>query len=179
LSDELANDSENWPTMPQYITSRLKELGGRKTLETIAIESGYVHARMITRFAKGELRVPLDRTLLLAHALEAPVVWFFRLAMAQFGAEMTDLADAICYRIKNENEETLHYEIRRVTASAPSADGSLTKPTFSGPTTELNFTVPLELHRRFTVEAAMRGLSVNELLMLSFQFYLAFRERSA
>ena len=179
LANDIEKESNNWSSLPDYITTRLKELYGKKTIKSIVHETGYVRPKMIQLFATGEAQVPIESAILLARALQSPMLTFFRMVFAQYGEQMTKRADAICRRLDDEMQETLLYEIRRAAAKDPSTEGAAKKLTFDGPTMELKFSVPLELHRRFTVEAGMHNLSNNELLMLMFQRYLTYRERSA
>lgn len=172
-------------TLAEYIHARLEDLKGKKTLEQIAHQSGYAQGRMIARFAAGEVRVPLNRTLLMATALEAPLIPFFRLAMAQYGGHMAELAETICSRLNDEIDMTLLYEINRAlltptsdrTATAAEASEKAPQPTSSPEIAPLSFDVPLDFHRRFQVQAAIRGLSGREMLMLAFEYYLAYRDQ--
>jgi len=54
------------------------------------------------------------------------------------------------------------------------ASDNLSKPTDSGSTTfiDMNFKVQPDFHRRFKIEATLRGLSMKELLEASFRAYL-------
>ena len=186
MTTDIKKESENWPAMPEYIRARLKELEGKKTLQQIAHESGYVKVKMISMFASGEVRVPLDRTLLMAKALQAPLLAFFRLAMGQYGPHMAELADAISERLDDQIDMTLLYEIGRVQSAeqprstAPTDAMSETSAQALAPEPEmvaLHVDVPRDFHRRFHVEAAIRGLSNREMLMLMHEFYLCYRDQ--
>ena len=171
--------------IPEYIRARLQHLQGVKTTEQIAHELGYDKAKMIEKFAAGEARVPLDKLLPLAKALGAPLLPIFKLGMLQFGSESSELADAICDRVaiaghsmadptfKNNDEE-------RERAGGDASDKSTEPPdpeigAYGPMYVDLTFDVPSEFRRQFRLEAIERRMSYNELLLLSFQTYRAYR----
>src|SRR5579883_2747477 len=157
-SDALLN-----ATMPEYLQARLRELEGRKSLREIAEEIGYRRAKIIVMFARGEAHVPINRTLQLARALEAPLLPFFRLVLAQFGRGWAELGDAIYESKASPDTGQRAFDIPLQRLSSPS-------PTI----VEMRFEVPAEFRRQFRLEGERRGLKDSQLLMLAFQTYSSY-----
>lgn len=162
-------------TMPQYLTARLEQLSDAKSLDDIVHEMGLKSENVLSAWASGKARVSLGTVLSLAKALGAPILPFFRLAMEQW--ELGELAAAVCERTLVEGASSA----ARPTDKTGS-EGTTTQPPdleldeFGPLHVALCFDVPSEFCRQFRLEAANRRLSGNELLLLSFQTYLAYRE---
>jgi hypothetical protein len=186
--------------LPEYLRARLEHLKGVKTAEQIAREIGYDKAKMIERFAReigydkakmierfaaGEARVPIDKLLPLANALGAPLLPIFQLGMLQFGSEFSELAEAICnrvavaghsladptFKLNDEDREEAATDALDKPGEPPDPELDAYGPIY----TDLCFDVPSEFRREFRSEAIARRLSYNELLLLGFATYRAYR----
>ncbi len=169
--------------LPEYLRARLQHLEGVKTPEEIANELGYEKAKMIEMFAAGDARVPLDKLLPLAKALGAPFLPIFCLGMQQLG--MDELAEAICDRVAIAGHSLSDPEPdKKGDEDADGAGETASEPPDPeldayGPIyVDLCFDVPSDFRRQFRLEAISRRMSYNELLMLSFQTYCAYRNPS-
>jgi transcriptional regulator with XRE-family HTH domain len=67
----------------QLIANRIWELSSRKSQAAIASEVGFASANMMTQLKTGRAKVPLDRALPLAQALEIDPSLLLRLALEQ------------------------------------------------------------------------------------------------
>jgi hypothetical protein len=67
----------------QLINSRIWELSTKKTQAAIASQVGFPNANMLTHLKSGRAKVPLDRVLPLAEALEIEPSLLMRLALDQ------------------------------------------------------------------------------------------------
>lgn len=73
--------------MADFISRRLQDLKGTRTLAEIAGAAGFTKPAMLLMFADGSVQVPLDRVLRLAEALETRADQLGRLALQQFGLD--------------------------------------------------------------------------------------------
>ena len=173
-------------TMRAYMQARLKELASTKSMEDISREIGYTKTKMISMFATGEAKVPLDKILPLAQALGAPLLPLFKLGMEQYGLDMAELAGAICDRVAIEGQSiTDPLPDVAEEGETEASDGVAPEARQVAPDSEIEgmgplyvalfFDIPSEFRRQFRIEAARRRLSGNEMLMLAFQTYFAYR----
>jgi hypothetical protein len=79
-------------TIAEYLIQQIAALGKTFRLADMAKAMGLQDARVIRLFVASELKVPLDMVLPLARVLNVPVPILFRLAMEQFGENMTETA---------------------------------------------------------------------------------------
>jgi hypothetical protein len=137
-------------------------------MREIAEEAGFHRAAEITFMMIGKAHVQIHDTVRLARALEAPLIPFFRLVMAQFGRTHAEVGDAI-----------LESKLIAETGKSPFSGRPkpFTKP--SPPIVDMRFEVPMEFRRQFRVEGEARGLNDNELLMLAFRTYASYWDRPA
>ena len=88
----------------KFLDKRIDELKGVKTQREIAAEVGYDKPNIISMFKRGETKVPLDKVLLLAKALDTDPAHLIRLGLEQsipgFNAIMDDLLGIVA--TKNE-----------------------------------------------------------------------------
>jgi hypothetical protein len=160
--------------MPQYLTARLEHLADAKSRDDIAREMGHKSENVLYAWASGKARVSLVSVLPLAKALGAPILPFFRLAMEQW--ELGELAAAVCERTLVEGASGAAPTDKTGAESTTTQPPDLALDEFGPLHVALCFDVPSEFCRQFRLEAANRRLSGNELLLLSFQTYLAYRE---
>jgi hypothetical protein len=116
LSSKKEQRSET--AIARYLRVHLRRAEERgRTREQIATEAGYQSARILTVFAMGEARVPLDRVPALARALQVSPVHLFRLALIQYWpteGEAIELPDGLV----SENERAILQCIRDRTDNA-------------------------------------------------------------
>jgi hypothetical protein len=93
--------------MAQYLTDQIAAISSIKSEQEIARDAGYDKANMLSMFADGAVRVPLDRVLTLAKALQVNPAGLFHLALGQFWPGFDDVADQIFGNISSESEDTL------------------------------------------------------------------------
>ena len=70
-------------TAAAFISKRLYELRSRKTQADIAAAAGFVSANMISMIASGRAKLPIERAVELAKALECEPAFLVRLALEQ------------------------------------------------------------------------------------------------
>jgi hypothetical protein len=159
------------------IREQLEILGGRKSASQVAREIGYEGDRLIYAFACGELRVPLDRAVPLAKALEIEPGAFFAAVLSAFMPLPNGLKISFgALKASDENEIEKQLEDLR-TATEIIVKGEDDVPVIQATgrqsIVDLNFKVTSDFHRRFKGEAAARGISMKELLEASFQACLS------
>jgi len=171
-------------TMADYLTERVNALSHIKSLDEIAKDIGYERGKIITFFMKGEVNVPLDIVGPLARALETPLQPLFRLALEQFGPEMVEMLTEIFDQPLVAAQPAppssdLLVDLVADLDPAPPTDlveeepvGERGGPPRAHAIVDLNFKVSSEFHRQFRIEAATQGLTMKDLLILSFQAYL-------
>lgn len=97
-----------------FLDKRILELKPRKTQLKIAIEAGFVQPNMLSMFKNGSNKLPLDRVVGLAKALECDPAFLFKLALEQLGGDTTGTAiEQIFGTIVTRNEVAWLEEIRK------------------------------------------------------------------
>lgn len=172
-----------------YISERIQAWAELKSVDKIAAEAGLANAKALTLLANGILKVPIDKILPLARALGAPLVPFFVLVMQEWGSGTGELADAVCKACLSDHAEMAEpsapNETTKLDAEPQTTDAGVPAQTpSSGGAAEAASAdwiaeLPPQFHRQFRLEAATRGLSQKELLLLSFESYLVHRDRPA
>lgn len=100
--------------LPNYLQKRILELKPRKTQAAIAAEAGFKNVNMLAIIKSGGCKLPLDRVVGLAKALECDPAWLFRLAIEQLDGNTTEVAISQIFRtLVTENELAWIEEIRR------------------------------------------------------------------
>lgn len=100
--------------LTKYLQKRILELRPKKTQNSIASEAGFVNPNMLTMIKVGRVKLPLDRVLALAKALECDPVMLFMMAFEQLGGGTSELAiKQIFGTLVTENEVAWLEEIRR------------------------------------------------------------------
>ncbi len=127
----------------RLIRERLDALGERKSLSQISSESGFEKSNILLMFAAGEMRVPIDRALPLAKALEVDPAAFFRIVLTSHCVPLEGI----------------------IIADGPA-------PFSSRPNVDLNFKVDPDFHKLFKTQAIIRGMTMKELLEASFKAFL-------
>jgi hypothetical protein len=173
-----ANRTDRKITIAEYLIQQLAKQGASLSLAKLAKGLGYENANAVRMFVAGEIRIPLDIVLPLARILNVPFPPLFRLAMEQFGENMTEIAvelfdgpdDAIRHS-PQINDDAAAAEV----ASAPEDErpAKPVSPLHPGARSmvDINFNLPVEFCLQFVIEAAKRGLGLNDFLMLLFQTY--------
>ena len=102
--------------LAQYISELIDIQAGRgKTQRQIAQEIGYEMPNMVSMFKRGEAKVPLDKILLLAKALNADPAYMLRLALRQYWPVVCKAIDEIFGTVLTKNEIKMIEIIRHVT----------------------------------------------------------------
>jgi hypothetical protein len=160
----------------QLIRERLDALRGRKSASQVANEIGYQRDSIIYLFAAGETRVPLDRAIALAQALEVEPGRFFRGAFECYmelplGLDITfDRLKASTDERNSDDSAFLADELDDARETDQSADAA--QPIDRSPVlVDLNFKVAPEFRRHFRIEAAQLGMSMKELLEAAFKIF--------
>lgn len=105
--------------LARYLEKRILELRPKKTQITIASEAGFNNPNMLAMIKAGTTKLPLDRVVALATALDCDPVMLFRLAIQQLGGDTTELAvRQIFGTLVTENEVAWLEEIRRASGHA-------------------------------------------------------------
>lgn len=100
--------------LSHYIDKRILELRPRKTQLAIANEAGFVSPNMLAMIKSGASKLPLDRVVSLAKALECDPVMLFILALEQLDRNTTEQTiRQIFGTLVTENEVAWLEEIRR------------------------------------------------------------------
>jgi hypothetical protein len=110
--------------LPKFLEKRILELRPRKSQLEIASESGFLNPNMLSLLKSGACKLPLDRVVSLAKALECDPVKLFVLALEQLDRNTTEQAiRQIFGTLVTENEVAWIEEIRR---ASDHSDPSLT-----------------------------------------------------
>lgn len=100
--------------LPAFLEKRILKLRSRKTQLEIANESGFLNPNMLSLLKSGACKLPLDRVVSLAKALECDPVLLFTMAVEQLDRNTTELAiRQIFGALVTENEVAWLEEIRR------------------------------------------------------------------
>lgn len=75
--------------LSEFVAHRIVELRPRKTQSEIASEAGFINPNVLSMIKSGATKLPLDRVVDLARALECDPARLFRLALLQSGHETT------------------------------------------------------------------------------------------
>lgn len=75
--------------LSEFVAHRVAELRPRKTQSEIASEAGFINPNVLSMIKSGATKLPLDRVVDLARALECDPARLFRLALLQSGHETT------------------------------------------------------------------------------------------
>lgn len=134
----------------RLIRERIDALRTRKAVLEIANDAGYEKDKLLLAFAEGEWRVPIDRAVALARALETDPAEFLRAVLESYNS-LPDGFDIV-------------YDPARGAARR---------------NVDLNFKVDAEFHRSFKTAASHRGMSMKELLETSVEALLERETRSS
>lgn len=108
----------------KYLEKRVLELKPRKSQIEISAEAGFRSPNMMAMIKRGSTKLPLDRVLGLAKALDCDAAMLFRMALEQLNEDSTALAiDQIFGAIVSKNEVDWLNAIRE---AADNSDPSLT-----------------------------------------------------
>jgi transcriptional regulator with XRE-family HTH domain len=104
----------SYTRLPAFLGKRILELRCRKTQLEIATEAGFLNPNMLSIIKSGASKLPLDRVVSLAKALECDPVMLFILALEQLDRNTTEQAiRQIFGALVTENEVAWLEEIRR------------------------------------------------------------------
>ncbi len=78
--------------LARFLAKRILELKPRKSQLEIATEAGFIHPNKLSMFKNGSSKLPLDRVMGLARALECDPALLFLMALEQLNGDTTDLA---------------------------------------------------------------------------------------
>lgn len=102
-----------------YLEKRILELRPRRSQIAIASQAGFPQPNMLANIKSGTSKLPLDRVLGLAEALECDPAFLFRLALQQLGGDTTTIAIERIFRtIVTENEAEWLNEIREASGDS-------------------------------------------------------------
>jgi hypothetical protein len=180
-SNHLSNEPAHRLTLAEYLIQRLA-MPGALGLAELARRLGLKNAAAIRMFVASELKVPFDMVLPLARVLNVPFPPLFRLAMEQFGESMTEIAaelfDGPDGAIRHRSSEISDGAAAPEVASSGAVRreqrpaGPLPPLHVGAPSMiDITFRLPIEFCLQFVVEAARRGLGLNDFFMLAFQSY--------
>lgn len=111
----------------KYLERRISDLRPRKTQIAIAAEAGFRAPNMLAMVKNGSAKLPLDRVLGLAKALDCDPALLFRMAIEQLDQNTTSEAiDQIFGAITTENEVAILTVVRE---SSNNSDPNLTART--------------------------------------------------
>lgn len=99
--------------LAKFLTKRVLELRPTKSQISIATEAGFVNPNMLAMMKNGSAKLPLDRVVGLAKALECDPRLLFKLALEQTGEDTTARAvEEIFGTIVTRNEQAWLEEMR-------------------------------------------------------------------
>jgi hypothetical protein len=81
--------------LARYLTKRIYELRNVMTQRQIALAAGFARPNIISMFKTGETKVPLDRIVPLARALDADPAHLLRLAMIDQWPDLAKVIDDV------------------------------------------------------------------------------------
>jgi hypothetical protein len=97
-----------------FLHRRVLELRSEKSQGTIAAEAGFLHPNMLAMIKRGTTKLPLDRVIALAAALECDAALLFRMAFEQqIGPGANKTIDRIFGRLITSNEAEWIDELRQ------------------------------------------------------------------
>lgn len=97
----------------KFIDARLEELKlGGKTASDVAREAGYQHPNIVSMFRTGKTKVPLDKVMELARAMEVDPAILLGLALEQFWPKEAKGVSELLNRIVTANEFAIIEHIR-------------------------------------------------------------------
>ncbi|MBO6508749.1 MAG: helix-turn-helix transcriptional regulator [Roseibium sp.] len=105
----------NTSKVAQHIAVCIENLKGVKSQREVAMEAGYDKPNMISMMKTGTARVPLDKVLPLANALETDPALFFRLALEQYWPDSAEAISKIFGIVPSKNERDIMQYIRNIT----------------------------------------------------------------
>lgn len=97
----------------RFIEKRVDDLVSKKSQKDIAAEAGFANPNVLVMFKQGRTKVPLDRVIQLARALEIEPSFLFNLALEQFyGDGSNPVAEIFNDIIPNKMEAKLIRALR-------------------------------------------------------------------
>ena len=106
-----SNDG-NTSKVAQHVATCIDRLKGRKSQREVAIEAGYDKPNMLSMIKTGTARVPLEKILPLAMALETDPALMFRLALEQYWPNTEEVVAKIFGMVPSANERQILLIIR-------------------------------------------------------------------
>lgn len=101
----------------RFLEKRILELRPRKTQSRIALEAGFAQVNMLANIKGGASKLPLDRVLGLAKALETDPAAVFAMALEQLGGDTTEAAVRKIFKtVITDNELDWLNELREASA---------------------------------------------------------------
>jgi transcriptional regulator with XRE-family HTH domain len=117
----MRNDNTGAPRkseIAKFLDKRIHELSHRKSQRDIAREVGFVNDNMVTMLKSGRTKVPLDRVVSIAKALETDPRELFVLALTQDGNEQDRAAFQEIVGEFSANEQEIIGVIRKLSNGA-------------------------------------------------------------
>jgi hypothetical protein len=109
--------------LARYLNKRIYELRGVKTQREIALAAGFARPNIISMFKTGETKVPLDRIVPLARALDTDPAHLLRLAMVDQQPELAQVIDDVFGRqMASQNEADIFLTKWRAAAATGNMD---------------------------------------------------------
>lgn len=106
----------------KYLDKHMTKLQGRKNRKEIAAEAGFPQPNILSMLRGGEAKIPIDRTISLAKAIEGDPGHFFKLVLEQqYSPDFVALIDEVYGGSMSANEREILAHIREVTAGSDPA----------------------------------------------------------
>jgi hypothetical protein len=168
-----ANGTDRKMTIAEYLIQQLAKQGASLSLAKVAKGLGYENASAIRMFVASEIRIPLDIVLPFARILKVPFPPLYRMAMEQFGENMTEIAAELFDGPTDAAASPQQINDGAVDIEAASTNHLLDSQRSQGAPAmvEINFSVPVEFCLQFVIEAARQGLGLNDFFLLVFQTF--------
>lgn len=113
-----SRDASRKSEIAKFLDKRIYELSHRKSQRDIAREIGFVNDNVIAMLKSGRTKVPLDRVMSIAKALETDPRELFVLALTQTGNEKDRAAFQQIVGEFSENEQEIIGVIRKFSNGA-------------------------------------------------------------
>lgn len=95
----------------KFVTKRIEELASKKNQKDIAAEIGYSTSNVVSMIKMGESKLPIDRVLKFAQALETDPGYLMRIALEQYfePAHVQQIITMLAKPLTHNQEEILSF----------------------------------------------------------------------
>jgi hypothetical protein len=116
--EALAATKASVPALSEYLAQQVaRKVAQGKTLEEIATQAGCESPKILQMFIEGRIRIPLDKAVGLARALEVQPAFLFRQAIRQYWDADEATLDTVLGESMTADERDVLDRIRRLAAS--------------------------------------------------------------